>query len=156
MTVNQFLYLKLIMFKYIFLQREHPVVHLNMTSINPTPTGDQRNLLGFIIDAKKYSATDSRQKDITHALVLHIACDLVPFSKLDSQYFRGFVHALDQRYLVPSRKHLVSSLFQEKAASVHSEIIQQLNFAQSVGATLDIWSSRQMRSHLGISSWTGP
>ena len=58
--------------------------------------------------------------------------------------------ALDQRYQVPSRKHLVNTLLQEEATRVHSDVMQQLSCAESVCVTLDIWSSRQMRSYLGI------
>ena len=70
-----------------------------MISNDATPTDDQHNLLGFVTATKKYSPTDSRQTTTT--LVSHIACDLVPFSRLDSQYFRSFVSALDQCYQVP-------------------------------------------------------
>ena len=89
-------------------------------------------------------------EEATHALVLHVACDLVPFCKLESPHFRSFVSALDQRYQVPSRKHLVNTLLQEEATRVHSDVMQQLSCAESVCVTLDIWSSRPMRSYLGI------
>ena len=39
-----------------------------------------------------------------NALVLHIACDPVPISRLDSQHFRCFVSDLDQCYQFASRK----------------------------------------------------
>ena len=39
--------------------------------INATYTDDQRNLLGFVTDTKKYSPTYSRQTTITNALVSH-------------------------------------------------------------------------------------
>ena len=58
--------------------------------------------------------------------------------------------ALDQRYQVPSHKHYVNTLLQEEATRVHSDVLPQLSCAESVCVTLDIWSSRQMRSYLGI------
>ena len=63
---------------------------------------------------------DSQQTTMTNALVSHIACDLVPFSRRYSQYFRGFESALDQRYQVFTRKHLVYSILPEKNASMRS------------------------------------
>ena len=66
----------------------------------------------------------------SNALVLHIACDLVPFSKLESQYFRSFVSALDRCYQVPSHKYFVNTLLQKEATRVHSENLQQLSRAE--------------------------
>ena len=85
-----------------------------MISNDATPTDDQHNLLGFLTDTKKYSPTYSRQTTITNALVSHIVCDLMPFSRTESQYIRGLMSALDQCYQVPSHKHLVNSLLPEK------------------------------------------
>ena len=57
------------------LMKEYPAIQISVTSINPTPVGDQCNLLGFITNVKIiiYSTND-----------LHTTHDLVPVFKLDS------------------------------------------------------------------------
>ncbi len=107
-------------------------------------------MTGFVAGSKKYSPTDLRQQ--TNALLLYIANDLVPFSAVDSAYFKGLLESADPRYQMPCRKTLTSKLLQEKCAEIRSDTIKQLKLAQAVCVTLDIWSSRQMRSYLGITS----
>lgn len=60
----------------------------------------------------------------------------------------------DSRYQLPTRKHLSPKLLYEKSTEVRNNIKHQLNMADSVSLTIDIWSSRQMRGciHVGMTA----
>ena len=106
----------------------------------------------FFSTEKKYGPNDPKQKAISDALVLHIACDLVPFSTVDSHYFRDLLHKANSQYQVPSRKHLVGKLLREKREEDFNSLKEKVEKVDSVCVTLDLWSSRQMRSYLGITA----
>lgn len=93
---------------------------------------------------------DRRQQNLNDALVLFVSCDLIPFSVVDSPYFRRLLEAANPSYQVPTRKYLVNKLLQEKYDEVKANIKSRLENAEWVSVTLDIWSSRQMRSYIGV------
>ena len=120
---------------------------------------EQMTMTDFLAPPKKYTPHDPRQQQLTDALVMYIACDLVPFSVVDSSHFKRLMEVADSRYQLPSRKHLVGKLLVEKCSSLQSTVKSSLESTSDVCVTLDIWSSRQMRSYLGItahyiSDWT--
>lgn len=135
-------------------QRKHSTVYESLSANPTTPTkaAEQGSIDKFVMAPKKYGPADRRQQQITDALVMFVAGDLIPFSVVDSPYFRSLLSTADPRFQMPSRKHLVSKLLREKCASLQADVKQRLKSAQSVCVTLDIWSSRQMRSYLGISA----
>ena len=119
-----------------------------------SPGTSQLNIEDFVTVShpKKYGAHDSRQKQLDDALVLYVACDLVPFSVVESPYFNGLLKSADPRYQMPTRKHLVNKLLQDKVSQVKEDVKRNLGKAKNICLTLDIWSSRQMRSYLGITA----
>ena len=113
----------------------------------------------FLCSSVKYSTTDPRQKKITDALVSFIATDLLPLSLVESSSFRNLVGLLDPKYSVPSRKHFSQTLLTNKVSDVEKRLKTQLQQAQSVCLTIDLWSSRQMRGYMGVTghfilNWT--
>ena len=91
-------------------------------------------------------ATDPRQLDVTTAMVHFIAEDLQALSVVDSPAFKKFVEKLNPSFTMPTQKtisykHLPQVQFKLKAA---------LKKADHVCLTIDIWTSRDMRSYLGI------
>ena len=106
----------------------------------------------FVTEPKKYPASDRRQQQLTEALVLFVACNLIPFSVVGSPYFKGLLSTADPRFQMPSRKHLISTVLRDKFTALQTDVKQRLRDAQSVCLTLDIWSSRQMRSYLGVTA----
>ena len=56
----------------------------------------------------------------------------------------------DPRYQVPSRKHLTSKLLPAKITKTQADLMARLKKADKVCATIDLWSSRQMRSYFGV------
>jgi hypothetical protein len=87
---------------------------------------------------------------ITDALVMFIAKNLMPLSIVDSHYFCAFIEAIDPKYKIPSRKHLQSTLLHEREKKLKNELEQQLQKADSICLTIDLWSNRQMKGFIGI------
>lgn len=98
----------------------------------------------------KFSKTDCRQKEITDALLLHIAGDMAPLSVVESPYFRNLMNKAEPRYQIPSRKQLSNKLLHEKSTEIQYIVKEQLAKAESVCLTVDLWSNRQMKGFLGI------
>ena len=107
-------------------------------------------MVEFARPESKYSSTDRRQVQITDALVLYIASDLVPLSVVESEYFSNLMKILDSRYQLPSRKHLSTKRLEEKSTSVQANLKGSLQNAPSVCLTIDLWSNRQMKGFLWI------
>lgn len=105
---------------------------------------------GIVTAPRKYSMQDRRQQKLNDVLVMFISCDLIPFSVVDSPYFRSLLQTANPCYQVPTRKYLVNTLLQEKYNEVRDKVNVALQNAQWVSVTLDIWSNHQMRSYLGI------
>ena len=109
----------------------------------------QPTLNTFVKDKSKYSTNDPNQLAITYALILFIAGDLQPLSFVESKYFRNFVEKSNQRYQLPSRKHLTQKLMSEKSSEVQAQLKDKLLNSENVCLSIDIWSSRHMRVFLG-------
>ena len=109
---------------------------------------EQPKLNDFIIE--KYNKNDPRQQQLTEALVIYIAGDLLPLSTVDSENFKNLMEHAEPRYQMPSRTFLTSKLLHEKSTEVKNNLKGQLKKGQSVCLTIGFWSNRQMRGFLGI------
>ncbi len=87
---------------------------------------------------------------LRNSLALFIAGGLLPLSTADSPRFRSLMFQADPRFQVPSRKHLASTLLPHKLSQLQDDLLRRMKQADRICTTLDLWSSRQMRSYLGI------
>ena len=83
----------------------------------------------------------------------------MPLSVVDSPQFQHLIAILDQRYQIPSRKHLSSKLLPDESNEIQNKVKTCLEQAPSVCLTMDLWSNRQMKGFLGmtahfIQNWT--
>ena len=113
----------------------------------------------FTVGTSKYPASHPTQKQVTDAVVMFVATDLMPLSLVDSDRFCDILRQLDPRYVVPSRKQLSTRLLGNMAATTRQRVMDKLGQAQSVCLTIDLWSNRQMRGFIGITghfilNWT--
>ncbi|XP_069103066.1 zinc finger BED domain-containing protein 4-like [Argopecten irradians] len=137
------------------MKRKHREILLERKHIQgPSKSSDQDqsacSLDTFVTKAKKYSNSDSRQHQITDALLHFVAGNLLPLSTIESEEFKTLMAKCDSRYQVPSRKHFTTKLLKEKSTEVQNNVKHQLQRAQSVCLTIDLWSNRQMRGFMGI------
>ena len=74
----------------------------------------------------------------------------LPLSILDAPAFKIFVTSLDSRYMLPSCKHMSTTLITKKAGEIKSKMTDILQETEYVSLTLDLWSNCQMRGFIGI------
>ncbi len=115
-----------------------------------TLPASQPTMMGFTTRTKEYSSSDPRRQAMTNALVMFIAGDLLPASVVDSANFRAFLRTLDPCYTVPSRQYFTHALLRQKSQYVTSALRSQLQQAQAVSLTIDLWSNRQIKGFIGI------
>lgn len=103
----------------------------------------QTQLLSFV--PRKYSPNDSQQTRATDVLTSLVAESLLPFSIVESSAFKKFVIGLDTQFVVPSCKHLSTTLLTKKHKAIKEKVLDVLCHTESVSLTLDLWSNRQMQ-----------
>ena len=102
---------------------------------------------------KKWQSCDlGKQQAMTHALVSFVVENLQPVSIVESPDFCNLIAVAEPRYTMPSRKHLSTTLLQERHDQVRAEMVKQLAGSAQVCLTMDIWTNRQMRAYLGVTA----
>lgn len=139
-------------YMYVIFQKKHPEVSIE--KIAPS-TKDQLQPTLFKFGESsgklhKYGANDFTQKKATDALVLYIAEDLLPLSTVESSSFKRFVHTLDSKYQIPTRKTLKNSLIADKSKALKDKLRDEFLTAKHVSLTTDLWTNRSMKGFLGI------
>ena len=76
----------------------------------------------------------------------------IPHTLLDSIEFRRTLQIALPGYIPPTRKTLTRHLFPGRHKKLSTKVQQLLSSANAVTLTIDIWSSRQMKSFLGVSA----
>ncbi|XP_046578557.1 E3 SUMO-protein ligase ZBED1-like [Haliotis rubra] len=133
------------------LQRRHAHVLTGLKDKKRKLTDEQPSLDTFVeTEKKKFSSSDSRQQKITDSITMFIARSLMPLSIVENSYFRDLLHCMGPRFVIPSRKHLTSSLITKKCEEIILAMKQDFEKTESVCVTIDLWSSRQMRGYIGI------
>ncbi len=112
----------------------------------------QTRLDSVVMSTKKYGANDYRQVEITKAVVSYVAGDLLPLSTVESTNFRHLMKISNPKYQVPSRKHFTTKLLPQTMDATRAKLQQLLSKSQVVCVTVDLWSSRQMRSYFGMTA----
>ena len=108
--------------------------------------------VSIFIDHKpaKWTTGDKRQHDTTTALVHFIAEDLQALSVVDSPAFKKFVEKLNPAFTIPTRKTISTKHLPEIHSILQQKLKSALRKADHVCLTIDIWTSRDMRSYLGV------
>ena len=133
------------------LQRKHPKIYeeTQKSGTEAKVTGEQTTVDSFI-STRKYAQNDPRQCRAVDALTSLVADNMLPLSIVESPSFRNYCHSLDQRFVVPSRKHLSTTLLTKKHEAIRIKLRDVLAEAEGVSLTLDLWSNQLMKGFLGI------
>ena len=149
------------------MQRKHPDV---LSSLNtPAPSlklkvhgestpglssfpalSDQPSAETFTTNYTKWKLGDSRQKSLENAIASMISHDLLPLRFVESEKFQAVMQMAEPRFTMPNRKRLRSTVLPTIYGDVENRLKLKLQQAQDLCLTVDIWSSRDMRSFLGI------
>ena len=101
---------------------------------------------------KKYSPSDRKQAQFLDNLPIFVAASLQSLTVVEDKNFQNMINDIDERIVIPSRKHLSTVLIPNKADDIHQKLSSLLSETQDLSLTVDIWSNRQMRSFIGITA----
>ena len=74
----------------------------------------------------------------------------MPFSIVDSSWFKKLCSILDQRYVLPSRQYLQQQIL-NRFANHHSLVADELGrLSTKVSLTADVWTSITNQAYLGV------
>ena len=137
---------------YPFFQRKHPAVYadLNKPTVSPSKSGAAQSTIPIYTAQPRFKLDNLRRLEVNNAYLAFVADELMPLSLVDSSSFRHLVGLLNPAYTLPSRKHLSNNLIPELASQVHDDLTQRIEDAKDIFVTVDIWTSRDMRSYIGI------
>ncbi|KAK3887901.1 hypothetical protein Pcinc_008051 [Petrolisthes cinctipes] len=104
--------------------------------------------------AKKdgYKEGGFKKKNLDDLLTNMITTDLQPMSIVEDRGFRKFVHGLDPRYILPSRRDLTRKHIPNKYHEVVQQVKNELREIPHISLTTDIWTSRQTRGFLTVTA----
>ncbi|KAK3865123.1 hypothetical protein Pcinc_029238 [Petrolisthes cinctipes] len=104
--------------------------------------------------AKKdgYKEGGFKKKNLDDLLTNMITTDLQPMSIVEDRGFRKFVHGLDPRYILPSRRDLTRKHIPNKYHEVVQQLKNELREIPHISLTTDIWTSRQTRGFLTVTA----
>ena len=77
-----------------------------------------------------------------------IANDLLPYSFVESP-FENFLGE-ESEYNIPSRNHFVNSIIPSVQAAIRQKMLSKIDAATCISLTIDIWTNRQMNTHVKI------
>jgi len=92
-------------------------------------------------NADTYGSGHPRQQNITNAIIgdLVTGCSF-PLSITENDRFRHFLTVVDSQYTPPARATIATQL--ERRVNAQKEERKELKEANTVNATVDIWSDR--------------
>ena len=98
---------------------------------------------------------EPKQIKITASIVKDLVIDAgVSLSLVEQNGFKNFMHVLDLRYSLLSRRQITL----DKPPKLHDRMVTQLkklcNNAEYVSMTFDVWTDRRSRSYIGITLHT--
>ena len=110
----------------------------------------QVSLPAAIERTQSYPSGSKRKQEITNALSLFIAKEMMPFSMVEHSGFQNLVNKLDDRYEIPSRKYFAKVAIPALYASTRERIAESLKSAEYYSITTDMWSSGKMEPYLAM------
>ncbi|KAG7175267.1 Zinc finger BED domain-containing protein 1-like 1 [Homarus americanus] len=129
--------------------KNHPDIYAKLDD----PVADPKQLsMNKFTRNSRWKSTDLCQMELTNCIVAFIAPDLLPLSLVESERFRILMATAEPMFTMPSRKHLSSVLLPQHSTTVQTRLKTQLQQVQNLCLTIDLWSSRDMRSFIGVTA----
>ncbi|XP_050960772.1 E3 SUMO-protein ligase ZBED1 [Labeo rohita] len=111
------------------------------------PKTTQLSLQASFTAATPYDKSSKKWKDITRAIALYIAKDMVPIQTIERDGFRHVVHTLDSRYELPGRKFFSQKCLPELYTD---RVMNEIRHLEAYSATTDLWSSRTTEPYISL------
>ncbi|XP_040924669.1 zinc finger BED domain-containing protein 4-like [Betta splendens] len=123
--------------------------HLRAKHPETTPNTAATDASAAAAGGAGVGAQQGRQAELDEALVNMIVLDAQPFKVVEDKGFRAFVQKLDPTYVLPSRQTL-KSMVDKKYEEAKKKSINELEKAEAVSVTADMWTSITMEAYLGV------
>ena len=86
---------------------------------------------------KKYSPSDRKQAQFLDNLPIFVAASLQSLTVVEDENFQKMIHDIDERIVIPSRKHLSTVLISNKADDIHQKLSSLLSETQDLSLTVE-------------------
>ncbi|XP_066966369.1 zinc finger BED domain-containing protein 4-like [Macrobrachium rosenbergii] len=133
-------------------QKENNVPASDATLPQPQAIFAQQTLPDVFAKKEGYKEGGLKKQQLDKLLIKMIATDLQPISIVEDKGFKNFVHGLDPRYVMPSRRDLtrkyLPALYEEAVKQVQGD----LRDTPHVSLTTDLWTSRQTRGFITVTA----
>ncbi|XP_037124783.1 E3 SUMO-protein ligase ZBED1-like [Syngnathus acus] len=115
-----------------------------------TSAGNQRTIQETTTRGAPYDRKSKRWTDITNAITIHLAKDLVALNTVEKEGFKHMIKTLDPRYEVPNRKYFsqvaIPNLYEKRRTKLETDMAAVRHYA----LTTDMWFSRTMEPYFGV------
>ena len=123
-----------------------------VSSSIPNFQPQQQTLHAIVARNDGYKEGGAKKTILDDHLVDLITIDMQPLSIVDDMGFRKFVHALDPRYILPSRRDLTRRLLPAKYEDAVNNLKKDLEDTPWVSLTTDIWTSRGTKGYITVTA----
>ncbi|KAK4323032.1 hypothetical protein Pmani_006216 [Petrolisthes manimaculis] len=117
-----------------------------------TATTVQPTLVETIIKTQTYNNDSTKKKELDQLVMRMIVKDLQPLSVVEDDGFKQLVHGLNPRYKLPSRREVTRTLLPSLYQNEVKAVSQDLEKAQHISLTTDIWTSRQTQGFITVTA----
>ena len=96
----------------------------------------------------KYDKKLKRWKQISDAITVYLAKDMVPVYTVEKSGFKQLVGTLDKQYKLPSRKYFTKTAIPTLYNTTRDAVAAEIRNMRYFLATTDLWSSEWMKPYL--------
>lgn len=145
-NINYIIFILFILF-YIYL---YYIIFLYIVWLSLGSMSEKKSFKNLFKSVIPYDKNNKKKKDLDQKLAMMIARDFQPLSLVEDEEFREFIHALNPRYNIISRKSLTNSILPECYEIAKNNLKTLLRETHAVSLTIDGWTSNANESYLGI------
>ena len=113
----------------------------------------QHGIAESLASCTPYDRKSKRWKDITQAVTICLAKDMMPIQTVEKEGFKQLVKKLDPRYTLPKRKYFsktaLPDMYEEYREKVEASL-SSADFYDYYKSTTDLWSSRTTEPYLSL------
>ena len=92
------------------LKRHLDEKHREILKVNEKKQPKQQRLSSSSFVPQQYPIDSSKRLNLNRKVLIHIIQDIRPISTVDQPGFRGLIHALDPKYVLPTRRSVVKMM----------------------------------------------
>ncbi|XP_068231881.1 zinc finger BED domain-containing protein 4-like [Palaemon carinicauda] len=112
----------------------------------------QQTLPGVFAKKDGYKEGGLKKQQLDKLVIKMIATDLQPISIVEDKGFKNFVHGLDPRYVMPSRRDLTRKYLPAMYDEAVKQVQGELRETPHVSLTTDLWTSSQTRGFITVTA----